>query len=447
MAKSKSTPMLIILLQVVVVVVVLFVVGGGGVVHINAFNINIQSPRSATATATASASVLLLSSSSRSTRSNRDVSLLLSSSIVDDDSSNKNGNGINDDDDDDDVISCSRRRWLSQTQQKLGSILAITTTAAAAATTTGVVVIPTEAAYGIDIDVDVDVEVDEPTTTAAAATMSSSKGVGVVTDKVYVDITGLGSVQSDINSGSVEISKTQRIVFGLFGYDSPNSVKKIKQLFSDKGGLPALCKPLKTDFMIQREQLEANKVYRSCTEGVENNVNVNYNYSQIWRIVKNERIDFGSVSGKFISREFPTWIEESTTSTSTKDAITEYTSQPTTKYLMAVRRGNDSGFGFTVFPCENIMNNKDFIDNYIVIGKVCESTENVVDQINNVSVVSSSKKINYMGVGGGGSSNKKNAPDKSCRYGGPMYCNENKPLQKLTMFRTGIESMDAVLYS
>jgi cyclophilin family peptidyl-prolyl cis-trans isomerase len=446
MAKSKSTPMLIILLQVVVVVVVLFVVGGGGggVVHINAFNINIQSPRSATATATATASVLLLSSSSRSTRSNRDVSLLLSSSIVDDDSSNKNGNGINDDDDDDDGISCSRRRWLSQTQQKLGSILAITTTAAAAATTTGVVVIPTEAAYGIDIGVD---EPTTTTTTTAGTTSSSSKGVGVVTDKVYVDITGLGSVQSDINSGSAEISKTQRIVFGLFGYDSPNSVKKIKQLFSDKGGLPALCKPLKTDFMIQREQLEANKVYRSCTEGVENNVNVNYNYSQIWRIVKNERIDFGSVSGKFISREFPTWIEESTSSTSTKDAITEYTSQPTTKYLMAVRRGNDSGFGFTVFPCENIMNNKDFIDNYIVIGKVCESTENVVDQINNVSVVSSSKKINYMGVGGGGSSNKKNAPDKSCRYGGPMYCNENKPLQKLTMFRTGIESMDAVLYS
>jgi hypothetical protein len=39
---------------------------------------------------------------------------------------------------------------------------------------------------------------------------------------------------------------------------------------------------------------------------------------------------------------------------------------------------------------------------------------------------------------GGGSGSKNNAPKKDCRYGGPMYCNENKPLTKLTMFRTGI---------
>ena len=119
---------------------------------------------------------------------------------------------------------------------------------------------------------------------------------------------------------------------------------------------------------------------------------------------------------------------------------------------MAVRRGNDSGFGFTVFANtgeQELSQNDDFLDNYIVVGKVMEETNNeassssslssqeVLAQINNVSVVTSAKGINYMGLVGGGNT-KKNAPNKSCRYGGPMYCNENKPLQKLTLQRTGL---------
>merc|ERR1711865_1076732 len=114
---------------------------------------------------------------------------------------------------------------------------------------------------------------------------------------------------------------------------------------------------------------------------------------------------------------------------------------------MAVRRGNDSGFGFTVFANtgeQELSQNDDFLDNYIVVGKVMEETKTasssssslssqaVVAQINTVSVVTSAKGINYMGLVGGGNT-KKNAPNKSCRYGGPMYCNENKPLQKLTL--------------
>ena len=419
-----------------------------------------QKRSTAAAAAAASSASSLVRASVRASASVRlleedDISLSLSSSKNDDISNNDS-----DDKDKDSIIdySSSRRRWMYQTQQKFA------TTAAAL---TVVVALPssTKAAYGSSVEE----EKEDSTTTTTTTTRNTSTRntnsntkIGVVTDKVYVDIAGLG-IQSESES-SAEISKTQRIVFGLFGDDSPNSVNKIKQLFNSKVGLPAECKPLKKDFLIQREQLEANKVYRSCVEGVESNNNVNYLYSQIWRIIQNDRIDFGSVSGKFISREFPTWNEnenkndnenenednntggngESDGFANTAKKITEYTSQPTIHYLMAVRRGNDSGFGFTVFPTENLMNNQDFLDNYIVIGKVCESTDSIIQQINNVSVVSTSKKINYGGIVGG--KNKKNAPDKSCRYGGPMYCNENKPLKKLTMFRTGIESMDAVLY-
>ena len=58
----------------------------------------------------------------------------------------------------------------------------------------------------------------------------------------------------------------------------------------------------------------------------------------------------------------------------------------------------------------------------------------VIEEINLTPVVTSSK-VNYMGLTGG--PNTKSAPSRACRYGGPMYCNENKPLLKLTMYNTG----------
>jgi len=264
-----------------------------------------------------------------------------------------------------------------------------------------------------------------PTQANAAPT-----NIGEVTDKVFVDVSGLSV------SASAETGQTQRIVLGLFGTDAPSCVQKLKLLHqsgsfsSSSSGLPAPCKPLKGDFLIQREQLEANKVYRSCTESLAKGVT--YDYAQIWRIVKDERIDFGSVSGKFIAREFPTWGEKAAT-ISADDYIT---TSSATSYLVAVRKGSDSGFGYTLFPSSTAVKNKDFLENYIVVGKVVEG-EDIVAAINNVSVVSSAKNLNYMAIVGGGGT-KNNAPDRSCRYGGPMYCNENKPLTKLTMFRTGI---------
>jgi len=70
---------------------------------------------------------------------------------------------------------------------------------------------------------------------------------------------------------------------------------------------------------LQREQLEANKVYNSCKEANNSNANnggdssangkgnVTYDLSTVWRIKKNERIDLGAVQGKFVSRVPPTW--------------------------------------------------------------------------------------------------------------------------------------------
>jgi len=264
---------------------------------------------------------------------------------------------------------------------------------------------------------------------------ASDSDLGQITNKVFVDISGLSA------SASAETGKTQRIVVGFFGKDAPSSVKKLlllhdTSLSGGDSGLPAPCKPLKDDFLIQREQLEANKIYRSCVEGQKRGVT--YDYAQIWRIIKDERIDFGSLSGKFNAREYPTWAEKSVQKASDYVGSSSTTLPADCKYLVAVRKGSDSGFGHTLFPTATVQSNQDFLENYIVVGRVLEG-EDVVDQINNISVVASAKSINYMSiVGGGGGGSKNNAPKKDCRYGGPMYCNENKPLTKLTMFRTGI---------
>mmetsp|Transcript_118511 Transcript_118511/g.340304 ORF Transcript_118511/g.340304 Transcript_118511/m.340304 type:complete len:357 (-) Transcript_118511:41-1111(-) len=239
-----------------------------------------------------------------------------------------------------------------------------------------------------------------------------------VTDKIFLEIKGLPSSSSEGNSASSASATTKRIVIGLFGKDAPQSVEKLKKLVSDEG-LPAPCKP-REERAFQREQLEANKVYNSCIEGQDKGVN--YDYAQIWRVIQGERIDFGSVAGRFVAREYPSWVE-----------TTPNTLKHDRPGLVSVRRGSDSGFGFTVYPGGN-GDVDDLNENHIIVGQVIEGMD-VIQTLNNVPVVTSAK-VNYMALTGG--PNNKSAPSRACRYGGAMYCNENKPLIKLTIYKTGL---------
>jgi cyclophilin family peptidyl-prolyl cis-trans isomerase len=232
-----------------------------------------------------------------------------------------------------------------------------------------------------------------------------------VTDKFFIDVKGLPSPEG-------EGFTTKRIVIGLFGKAAPQSTEKLKKLVSDEG-LPAACKP-KEERALQREQLEANKVFNSCIEGQDKGVN--YDYAQIWRVIKGERIDFGSVAGRFVARQFPSWTE--TTPTSLKH------DRPG---LVSVRRGSDSGFGFTIYPGGQ-GDTRDLDENHIIVGQVIEGMD-VIESLNNIPVVTSAK-VNYMALTGGPKNTA--APSRACRYGGAMYCNENKPLVKLTIYKTGV---------
>lgn len=103
--------------------------------------------------------------------------------------------------------------------------------------------------------------------------------------------------------------------------------------------------------------------------------------------------------------------------------------------LVSVRKGSNSGFGFTVYPGGSSGNTEDLDSNHIIVGQVIEGMD-IIERMNNLPVVAAAK-VNYKGLAGGSSFQE--GPSRACRYGGTqLYCNENKPLQKLTMYITGV---------
>jgi cyclophilin family peptidyl-prolyl cis-trans isomerase len=235
-----------------------------------------------------------------------------------------------------------------------------------------------------------------------------------ITNKVYFDICfGLVNTEADTSS---EAAKTRRIVVGLFGEDAPDATSKLLRLVSNSG-LPAPCRP-RAIRNLQREQLQANAVYNRCLEFED--VGVTLKDSTVWRIVPGERIDLGAVSGKFLAREYPMWADRNELR---HDALG----------VLSVRKGDQGGFGVTISLSDKP--NTELEDSNIVVGRVIDGFDTLME-MNQVPVVKAAKQVNYM-VLTGGSSNK-NAPSRSCTYGGPLYCNENKPLIKLTVSNTGL---------
>ena len=244
--------------------------------------------------------------------------------------------------------------------------------------------------------------------TPHAAFAEEENGVPEVTDRIFLDIKAPTEDQS------------QRIVIGLYGKVAPTCTKMLLQLVSPSG-LPSNCKPRDATRTLQKEQLEANKVYSSCIEN--ESKGVTYEYGTIWRIIKDERIDVGSVSGKFVARQFPNWMEDN--GDNTKMLPMEFGS-------VSVQRGDESGFGFSIYPGKEVMTDA---GGAIVIGRVLEGLD-VIDKLNDFQVVKSSK-VNYMALTG--SDGIKKAPRRACSYGSSnLYCNEFKPLQKLSIIASGV---------
>jgi len=232
-----------------------------------------------------------------------------------------------------------------------------------------------------------------------------------ITSKIFIKLKGL-PIDSDENTAA-STTDADTITIGLFGKEAPQPVSILEQLVSTTG-YPAECKP-KQIRTLQREQLEANKVYNSCME-TEGTKGVTYDLSTVWRIVKDERIDFGSVSGKFIAREYPNFTGSNELRHDSEGVV-------------SVKLGNDSGFGFSIFPGSSSKSRSDLDDTNIVVGRVIGGMD-VVRKLNQLPVVQSSLA--------GGDPSKRSGPSKACRYGSSeLYCNEFKPLKKISIFNTG----------
>ena len=214
-------------------------------------------------------------------------------------------------------------------------------------------------------------------------------------------------------SGGEEGVGGSEIVIGLYGDYQPDAASKLKSLFST--GLITGCKDREVR-NLQREQLEANKVYNSCMGGVDEPVKLLD--SQVWRIVKDERIDFGSVVGKYVARSPPTFSPSPTSPLLRPSSVAGYVS---------VRQGSDGQFTFAITPTASSKPTS-LDQTNIVVGRVVSGLD-VVSKINNSGVVKSSA-LSYKGLTG---TKGQSAPSRSCRYGGDMFCSENKPLRKLTL--------------
>lgn len=237
----------------------------------------------------------------------------------------------------------------------------------------------------------------------------TSTGKAEITDKIFLEIKGLSEDAT---------APAESIVIGLFGKDAPQPVSILKQLVS-KPGYFSPCKP-REERLLQREQLEANKVYNNCIE-TQDKYGVTYDNSAVWRIDKDRRIDVGAVTGKFLSRVSPNFQGSNSLKHDSSGVV-------------SVRRGDDGGFGFTIFPSTDAKAAQELDEDNIVVGRVLEGMD-IIRKLNDFPVFKSSS-VNYMALTGGPSVTTK--PTRACRYGGPLYCNELKPLKKVVVFRTGI---------
>ena len=135
-----------------------------------------------------------------------------------------------------------------------------------------------------------------------------------VTDRVFMDIKiqGVNTASENKRGSKIEdqAAAEGRIVIGLYGKDAPETASLFRELFA--GTLAAECKEMSLEAATQRELLQKKQPFKQCKAAEDKPVNLED--SQVWRILADERIDFGRLKGKFLLREAPE-IQEANTLT------------------------------------------------------------------------------------------------------------------------------------
>lgn len=219
------------------------------------------------------------------------------------------------------------------------------------------------------------------------------------------DVTAKIRIRYDVQQ-SAEVKEQGKILLGLFGKEAPVACSIFYALA--EGTLSAPCRDpsdASDSQALQRETLVKRGVQRQCL--ADEAKPVSYSGSSVWRIIKGQRIDFGSVQGKFASRQAPsTPITESNGLSHDRPG------------LLSVPRGGGV-FDFTI----TLASLPELDSTNIVIGEVLGDRA-ALDYLSDLPVVQ------YYGQGQGSETSR----SKQCYYGsGDTFCSQLKPLKKVSI--------------
>jgi len=193
---------------------------------------------------------------------------------------------------------------------------------------------------------------------------------------------------------------TKPLRIELFGDAAPESVRFFSDLAS--GSLKAEC-PF-DDMNCQENQ----------------NINVSYKGSQLWRLVPNKRIDFGRVDSMFANRIPPTF-----------PVVQVGDLKPSARGAVSIKRGGGA-FEFTITPVYNQALEK---EDLVVVGRVAEEDMTFLDAI---SSIPSRKDIISVGSVPPLGSNFARA----CDFTAPdSTCAQFKPLKKVVVKEVSIKTV------
>jgi cyclophilin family peptidyl-prolyl cis-trans isomerase len=203
---------------------------------------------------------------------------------------------------------------------------------------------------------------------------------------------------------SAEETLRRSFVVGLYSSAAPEASRVFSSLAA--GTLKAPCQLDNSGTEnLARSALTKKSVYRACLAGAEEPVS--YDNSLVWRILKDRRVDFGQVAGRYAYRIAPA------TPASESAAL----SHDRAGLISVPKQGGSFDFSITLAATPELdATNK-------VIGEVLEGLD-TVRLIGDLPVVS------YAGQGNGAESSRA----KQCFYGSPdTFCSQLKPIKKVSI--------------
>ncbi|KAJ1494097.1 hypothetical protein T484DRAFT_1927930 [Baffinella frigidus] len=256
---------------------------------------------------------------------------------------------------------------------------------------------------------------EEAAEAVEAVVVEAADAAGVVTDRIFLDIKiqGVNSANK-ANEGrssnlDAQAALEGRIVIGLFGEDAPETAAMFKAVAA--GTLVVPCQEVIIEAAIAREALQKKQPIKQCKASEKKPVDLLD--SSVWRIIKDKRVDFGRLKGKFLLRKAP---ESADANALTHDR----------PGMVSARKGGGQ-FEFSIAPAAN--SNLDKTN--VVFGQVLEGGD-ILAKLNNTPV-----KQFAGGMGGG--EDDATSTLAACYYGSKnSFCGANKPLQRVIVQRAGV---------